>query len=385
MNRVVINLEALQHNLLAIDELIRGYGASWSVVTKAISGHKDILRALFRLGVRSICDTRIDNFLVAEGLADGLNGGLEKWYLRPPRLSKVADVVQHAQISLNSEIGTVEALSREAGKRGLIHKIVAMVELGDLREGMPQGELMPFFAQALSLANIEIVGLGAQVGCVSGLAPTADHLAQLLLYREAIERRFGIKLPVVSAGSTIFLPMLLDNKLPPGLKHFRIGEALYLGTNLITGGQLGMLRDDVVRLEAEIIEIKEKSLIPLGETVESQPFKPLERSDGENSPSQRGLRALISIGQLDTELSGLQPENENIEIAGASSDVAVLNLGPSAGGLKVGDMLRFKTSYSAFVRLLSSKYTPSVVEPSFEKFAASLPPEELVLVPPVLG
>jgi predicted amino acid racemase len=65
--------------------------------------------------------------------------------------------------------------------------------------------------------------------------------------------------------------MLHGGTVPKAVNHFRIGESLFLGTDLINGGSLAGLRDDVVLVEAEIAEIKEKSLVPLCETTEMSP------------------------------------------------------------------------------------------------------------------
>jgi len=386
MNRVVINLEALRDNLQAVDGWLRQYGAAWTVATKALSGHGETLRALIAMGVRSVTDSRLDN-LRAMG---ELSSELERWYLRPPHPSAAAEVVAHSDVSLNTELATLEALSREARAQDRLHSVFPMVELGDLREGIPPAELLDFCSRANALPGLRLAGLGAQLGCVSGLGPTPDHVAQLQLYLELVERKLGIKLPLISAGSTMFLPMLLDGVLPPGVSHWRIGEALYLGSNLVSGGLLPGLNNDVIRLEAEVVEIKKKSLIPLGQVVEGTPFAPLapEHGEGEavraSAAMQRGYRALIAIGQLDTEVSGLEPVDTRQQIAGASSDITVLNIGQDHNGLEVGDTVRFKASYSAFVRLLSARYLPKEVQPPLEDFLRKLPDGGIASVPPVL-
>lgn len=385
MNRVIIDLNALRKNLDVIDPLIRAYGADWSVVTKAISGHPEILQALLAMGVRSFNDTRLDNIELIETLSEsaGLSAEVECWYMRPPHISAASSVVKSARLSLNSELATVIALNNAAQQQGLLHNVVAMVELGDLREGMPPGELLDFCATVDKLPNIHLAGIGGQVGCVSGLAPTPDHVAQLSLYRELIERRLGRSLPVMSGGSSMFLPMLIKGILPKGISHFRIGEALYLGSDLIGGGLLPGFNNDVIRLEAEVIEIKEKSLIPLGQTVEGTPFSPI--SEGDHHGMQRGYRALIAVGQLDTEISGLTPENPNYHISGASSDIAVINIGADPGNLKVGDSLRFKTSYGSFARLMSARYLDKVITPNLDTFLTSLGQDHPFCLDPVVA
>jgi len=265
---------------------------------------------------------------------------------------------------------------------------VIMIELGDLREGILPSGLIKFYQDIFDLPGIQLLGIGAQIGCLGGALPNVDQVAQLLLYRELLELKFGHELPLISAGSSIFLSTLLEEGLPRGMNHYRIGEALFLGTDLVQGGTLKGLRDDVILVEGEIAEIKEKSLVPMGEVGSSQPFELSSGDAGEESgqpvPGQRGYRALITIGQIDTDVAGLTPVNPGHQIAGASSDITVVNLGDDPGGLGIGDTIQFKPSYSAFVRLMNDPYIAKLVTPDLEEFEKMLPRKPRVSVPPTL-
>ena len=76
----------------------------------------------------------------------------------------------------------------------------------------------------------------------------------------------------------------------------------------------------------------------------------------ELAPGQRGWRALVAIGHLDTDIAGLTPVNQAYRISGASSDLTVVNIGDSADGLKVGASLRFIPNYVALLRAMGSQY-----------------------------
>jgi predicted amino acid racemase len=360
MNRLVLDLEALQHNLRALEGMMQRHGASWCVVTKALCGHEQTIRALVLMGVRSVADSRLDNLEALSRVAPEL----EKWYLRLPHLSVIPQVVALSDVSLNSEIEVIRALSDEARRQGRIHRIVIMIELGDLREGILPGSLVPFYRRVFEMPGIEVIGVGAQLGCLAGAVPNVDQLAQLSLYRELLELKYRRRLPIISAGSSNFLDLLQKGGIPRSINHFRIGEALFLGTDLVNGGTLPGLRDDAVRVEGEIAEIKEKSLIPLGETGSTTPFEALEDQDEPQfQPGQRGFRAVLTMGQLDTDVAGLMPVNESHQIAGASSDMTVVNLGENPAGLRVGDNITFRPNYSAFVRLMNDGYIRKDVEP----------------------
>ncbi len=362
MNRLIINLEALRHNLRTVGDIMDAHGASWTVVTKVLCGHTDSLRALQYLGVRSMGDSRLDNLAAIERIISDF----EAWYLRIPDKSSIKRTVQLADVSLNSEIEIIQLLNEEARRQDKIHRIIIMIELGDLREGILPGSLVKFYQDVFDLSNIEVLGIGANIGCLAGAIPNIDQFTQLILYRELLELKFERRLPMISGGSTIVLPMIRDNILPRAINHFRIGEAIFLGTDLVNGGTLRGLRDDVILLETEIAEIKEKGLNPMVETGSVQPFQ--AENGEEATPGSRGHRALVSVGQLDSDIAGLTPVNPNCRIAGASSDITVVNLGDNPEGLRVGDAIKFRVNYSALLRLMSGKYITKEVQPPLDVF-----------------
>jgi predicted amino acid racemase len=375
MNRVLINLQSLNENLKTIGNWMDAHGACWTVVTKVLCGHQETLRALQAMGVRSMGDSRLENLQVIERIAPDF----ESWYLRVPDLTSVTDVARLTDVSLNSEIETIESLNDEARRMGKTHGIVIMIELGDLREGILPGSLIDFYEHVFCLSHIEVKGIGANLGCLAGAVPTVDQFMQLVLYRELLELKFQHPLPLISAGSSAVLPLVLDKQLPKPINHFRIGEAIFLGTDLINGGILPGLRSDAIVLEAEIAEIKKKSLVSLAETTAMTPF--ISEVSEDRAPGQRGYRALVSIGNLDTEISGLTPLNPRYSIAGASSDITVVNIGEDADGLKVGDTIRFRPNYAAFVRLMDGRYVRKEVLPSVAEFERTLQVDAFEVAP----
>lgn len=377
MNRLIINLEVLRHNLTVVNDWMEQHRAGWTLVTKVLCGHVESLKALKALGVRSIADSRLDNL---KTMGD-IKPDFETWYLRVPDLSTIKDVVTLADVSLNSEIEVIEAINKEAKLQNKMHRVIIMIELGDLREGILPGTLTKFYEQVFELSNIEVLGIGANIGCLAGVVPNVDQYMQLILYRELLELKFRRKLPMISAGSTAVLPLVLDGQLPKAINHFRIGEAVFLGTDLINGGTLPGLRDDVMLLEAEIVEIKEKGLVPTAETASVAPFETEIQDDA--SPGQRGYRALLSIGQLDTDISGLTPLDSSHKIAGASSDLTVVNLGDDPAGLKVGDTIKFRVNYSALLHSMAGRYVEKELWPPLSKFGKLVEGEELELKPAV--
>ncbi|MBU1238688.1 alanine racemase, partial [Myxococcota bacterium] len=352
----------------------------WTVVTKVMCGMPEIIDSLIKMGVKSFGDSRVRN--IRRQL--GSKPELEAWYLRVPTLSAVEDIVTHYDVSLNSELQIILKLNEEARLQDRIHHIIIMIEMGDLREGILPGKLIEFYECALNLPNIGVLGIGSNLGCMSGAIPQPDQLVQLALYRELLELKFKKKLPVISGGSSALLPLLMRGEMPREINHFRIGEALFLGTNLIEGGTLPGLRDDMMILEAEICEIKEKVLSPVLETSPGIATfaQPTAGNADEPRVGQRGFRALVDIGHLDSDITGITPLDTSYSIAGASSDISVVNLGPDSMGLKVGDSINFRINYSALLRLMSSPYVKKVFVPSIDEFFAD-PHREQVVLPPL--
>jgi predicted amino acid racemase len=355
------------------------HGADWTLVTKVLCGHTPTLDALQTIGVRSMADSRLDNIRAINRVIDDF----ESWYLRLPHVTAIPEIIRLTDASLNSEVAIIKQLNEEAKKQDKIHRVIVMIELGDLREGVLPGKLTDFYKDIFELSNIEILGIGANLGCLSGAVPSVDQLTQLVLYHELLELKFERKLPLISAGTSATLPILLDGKVPKKINHFRIGDSVYTGVDLLGGGTLPGLRDDAFTLDAEIVEIREKSLVPFGETSTIAPFG-LEMAD-DAGPGQRGYRAVLTMGALDTEVSGLTPLDPSHKIAGVSSDVMVINIGEERGSLKIGDSIKFRPNYAALLRLMASKYIDKKVVPTVEELGENMDDDDEVNVLPVFG
>ncbi len=356
MNRLTVNLEALRHNYTVVADQVRAHGASLTMVTKALCGHEQLVQALEAFGVSSMGDSRIENLRAIRNSAPSV----ESWYLRPPHASALHKLLPLCDVSLNSELETIREIDAECGRSGMTHRIVLMVELGDLREGVLPGRLLSTAARILRMPNIQLAGLGANLGCMTGAIPMSEELSQLAMYHELLELKYDVSIPYVSAGTSASLSLLQDGTLPKAINHFRVGEAILLGTDPVSGEALPGLRTDTVSFEAEVVEVKEKRLVPLGETGNT-PFDSVEGDEEEAEIGQRGYRAIVTVGHVDTDIQGLIPLSPEHAIAGASSDVAVVNLGPDDGGVCVGETLAFRPAYSAFVRLMNNPYTAKVV------------------------
>jgi predicted amino acid racemase len=255
---------------------------------------------------------------------------------------------------MNTEFETIKLLSDEAQKQHKVHKIIIMIELGELREGIMRDDLIDFYSSVFKLKNIEVVGIGTNLSCLYGVLPSHDKLIQLSLFKQLIEAKFSTKIDYVSGGSSVTIPLIFQNLLPKGINHFRVGESLFLGTDVYNNTRLKKMETDVFKLSAEIIELIEKPKLPdgeLGTNMEGHTTTFDKELSGETS-----YRAIIDIGLLDVDDRHIIPIDRKCFIVGGSSDMFVIDLSENKKNYKVGDLLEFKLDYMGILRILNSKY-----------------------------
>jgi len=257
-------------------------------------------------------------------------------------------------VSLQTDIESLKLLSAEARKQGKTHKVIVMVEMGDLREGVMGERLVDFYEEAFELPMLDFIGLGTNLNCLHGVMPSQDKLIQLSLYKQIIELKFKRKIPWISGGTSVTIPLLMQKRIPPGVNHFRIGETLFFGADLFSDALIPGMRDDVFSLEAEIIELSEKPSLPTGELGFNPRGELLELDESKFGKSS--YRAIIDIGVLDTDPKYLIMPGADMEVLGSSSDMIVIDLGLNPRGLKVGDTLEFALKYMGALSLMNSNY-----------------------------
>ncbi|TVR28175.1 MAG: alanine/ornithine racemase family PLP-dependent enzyme [Balneolaceae bacterium] len=340
----------LRHNFEFLDKLFKENNVKWGITTKLLCGSKGFLEEVINLGIGEVHDSRISNLQAIKEI----DPDTITIYIKPPPKDAIPDVIRYADISLNTELSTLHELSDEAMRQDRVHKVIIMIEMGDLREGVMREDLLNFYEKVFQLPGIEVVGLGTNLNCLHGVMPDGDKLIQLALYKQIIELRFKKEIPLVSGGTTVTIPLLLRNQLPLGVNHFRVGEALFFGKNLFTNGLIEGMSDQVMELYTQIIEISEKPLVPMGELGVNPQGKTTQIAEGDYG--RTSYRAIIDIGVLDIQPDYLIPVNEKIKILDASSDMLILDVGTNPEDYKVGDMIRFKLKYMGALGLMSSDY-----------------------------
>jgi len=347
---IKLHKRKLQHNFHFLDSLFTRHNIEWGVVSKLLCGNEKYLKLLLDLGIREIHDSRISNLKVIKEI----DPTVQTVYIKPPAKRIIKSLVKYADMSFNTEYPTIQLISEEAGRQNKIHKIIIMIEMGDLREGVLGEHLIDFYSSIFNLPNIEIIGLGTNLNCLNGVMPTHDKMIQLCLYEQLIEAKFNKKIKWVSGGSSVTLPLLFKKLVPKGINHFRVGETLYNGKDLLTGKTIKGMKTDVFMLYAEIIELTKKPKVPVGEIGTNVAGETPLIDPGDYG--KHSYRAIIDIGLLDINTEHIKPVNKGIEIIGASSDMIVLDLGTRKSAWKVGDLLAFRPGYMGILSLLNSDY-----------------------------
>ncbi|MBB6328578.1 putative amino acid racemase [Algoriphagus iocasae] len=355
MAYLTLNKTKLKTNFEFLKNLFEEKNISWGVVSKLLCGNRMFLQELINLGVREIHDSRISNLAMVKKI----NPEVQTVYIKPVSKRNVGKMVEFADVSLNSELNTIHWISEEAVLQNKKHKIIIMVETGDLREGVMGEHLVEFYSQIFQLPNIEVIGLGTNLNCLNGVMPSTDKLIQLSLYKQIIELKFNKKIPWVSAGTSVTIPLMFTHQLPLGINHFRVGETLYFGVDLFEEKIIEGMHGDVFEFHAEIIEMQEKPMLPVG-NLAANPQGEVAEIDSELY-GQSSFRAILDIGLLDVDPKYLIPKDQNFEILGASSDMIIINLGKNPENYKVGDTLNFELKYMGALGLLNSDYVDKKV------------------------
>jgi len=348
--RLSVDLKKFRHNGEKLCEMAAKAGITdIAFVTKSFCALPEMVAALEDLPNPYLADSRIEN------LAAYPPTKKQKILLRLPMLSQCEKVVKYADISFCSQPEILAALDREAGRQGKEHKVVLMVDMGDLREGVffrDEEGILALGRQALEAENLLFHGMAFNVTCYGSVIPTQQTLSDFRAIVERVEAAIGRPLDFVSCGNSSSV-YLLDKADFTGYNNLRLGESLLLGRETAYCHDLPDLYQDVLTMEAEVVEVRQKPSYPIGKIGVNAFGQTVEYIDrGER------LRAIAAVGQQDADYAGFTPVDDGVEVVGASSDHLLLDV--TDHPVKVGDILRFRVDYSAALRAFTSPYVKKV-------------------------
>jgi len=367
--RLTIDLGLVERNTRAVAALAGARGMALTGVVKGLGGHVRTAAAMARGGCASLASSRLEQL---EGLRRAMEElgpegcpALPLGLLRVPAPSELAAVARLADWSLASDGEALRLLNErvlEARREARPHGVVLMLDVGDLREGwFDDDELL---AEALrverELPGLRLRGIGTNVGCYGSVLPTPVNLGRLVDLARRIEDALGRRLEVVSGGATSSLPLLASGAMPAGITELRVGEAILCARDLpeYYRAPLPGVQPGVVTLEAEVIEMRRKPSVPVGERfIDAFGRRPEYEDRGER------LRLLLAVGKRDVgDPSFLSPRDPRVHVIGGSSDHLICEVDEPAGDLRYGSVLAFDLFYGAMLFLSDADPYVGVVE-----------------------
>lgn len=340
--RIEVDLFKIRHNTQTLVKRLGLRGVGVTGVTKAVCGHPAIAQAMLDGGATALADSRISN--VQRLRSTGLTVPIT--LIRTPMLSQADEVVQFCEASYNTEILVISALAAAAIRNGSIHGIILMVEMGDRRDGIIPEKLAEIAQQVRQMPGVTLKGIGANFACLNGRAPTASQMVALSELANEIERGDGPSHRIVSGGGSANLPWAFGGHATGRVNDLRLGEAILMGVEPLSGDRIGRMHTDAFTLVAEVIETGAKPapfpIALIDPTTERLRIKP---ADG--APA----RMILAIGHQDTGILGLSVPAGNVLI-GATSDHLVV--GTNLFPLPVGSELKLQMNYNALMHAMAA-------------------------------
>lgn len=342
---LTIDTEKLAHNTKEVIKLCERKNITAMAVTKLFQGNPKITQLMVDAGIKCIGDARIQNLIRLKDIK------AEKVLIRLPMLNEIDLLVEYADISLNSEIETVRAISEYCTEHNKTHKVVLMVDMGDRREGVNEEDLLETAKVMAEFEGVELVGIGVNYGCFGGVIPSKESMTDFMNYAKEIQESLNLKFTHITGGSSLHLHMIWEDILPEGVTHLRIGQSINLGVEDKYGKVIDGLYGDVYRLHAQVIEKKTKPSVPKGQIgIDAFGKVPVFEDKGNID------RLILGIGRQDVILDGLTANDSNIKIIGASSDHMILDITDSKKEYHIGDIISFDMNYSSLLSVFNSEY-----------------------------
>ena len=341
--RIEISLSKIQENARILCDFYGQKGISLMGVSKAVLGEPAIARAMTAGGVQFIADSRIEN--IQRMRRAEITARLVLLRTAP---SQAEAIVNSADISLNTELKTLEKLSYYAKAQGKIHQVIIMVELGDLREGVLPCDLVQFVRKALSLSHIQVAGIGCNLACYGGVQPNHRNMSMLSELVNIVQSELGIRLPIVSGGNSANYEWANSGQEIGEINNLRIGESILLGCETVNRQPIRGLHTRAFQMVAEVIESKRKVSLPFGE-IGPNAFGDIPRF------ADRGVRSrsIIALGRQDVLTAGLKSK-PSLEILGSSSDHIILD--SENCPLQTGDEVNFGLDYGGLLSAMTSPF-----------------------------
>ena len=327
---VTIDLDALSENIQHTYDLCKEKNIELAVVAKSICADSRILKVIEESPAKVIADSRLDNFYC-------MDTKMQRLLIRPSSLADAEAAAMYADISIQSSLPTVMEIEKAAEKHGIIHDILILIDLGDLRDGIYHSDrrlIMEMAEYVHKSKFLRLAGIAANYNCFSHFLPDDDNMNVMIEIYHSLESLYDVEKPIVSCGNSSAVRLLTENKydIPPEINQYRMGEAIVLGRDPSDNTLIPGYRYDVFTLEAALIEVYEKPV------------------DGKIM-----RRGVVSIGKQDLYTDHILPIDKRVKVLGACSDECVIDLS-DAEEYKAGDFVKFRLEYDALMTLFAGNF-----------------------------
>lgn len=356
-----INLDAIQTNAKVLCDICNSNGISVAGVIKFSDCDLKIAKAYSDGGCAQLAVSRAKHLQALKKAYPNK----ETLLTRAPTRGDLEATARFADLTLLADTDILKALNEEAGKWNTRPGIILMLDVGDLREGVDNiPDLLGLAELCESLPNLHLRGVGTNHACMNGVLPSYENLSFLIEGAEAIENAIGRKLDIISGGSSINLLLLKDgiSKMPKRINHLRLGGSIANPMNIrvVRGITFDGMREDSVRLTAEIIDIHEKNSAPKNST-KNWAGQTIVRED-----KGRRIRAILAVGSQDIgDSTILAPLDPSLEVVGCSSDHTIVDVTDSDKEWKSGDTMTFQVRYGNMLYAFSGEHV--TIEYYFDK------------------
>ena len=342
---IEIDLKKIYHNAKTINLKCNDKNISVSGIIKGTNGLLKIAKEFEKAGHSHIGSSRIRE-LIPVSLSEIK---IPTMLIRFPMINEIENLVKYIDISLNSELETIMKIEEECLKQNKKHKVILMLDLGDLREGYFLDDNI--IETALYIENnfkfVTLYGIGANLSCYGSVIPTVNNLNRLCDVAAKIESLINRPLEIISGGATSTLPLVFNDTIPKKINNLRIGEGILLAIDLeeFWGIDMSNMYKDAIIIKCEIIEIKIKPSYPIGKLfIDAFGNKPNYIDLGNHK------RALLAIGKKDIgDHNKLAPLDNNIKIIGSSSDHLIIDIENTTKHYNIGDIISFRMYYPAML------------------------------------
>lgn len=334
---VSVDLQKLTNNILHSYELCKKKSIDLAVVVKSICADEKIMEAVEKTPVTTIADSRLENF-------ERIRTAKRKFLIRPIAPFEAADLVRLCDLSLQSELTSIQSIEAAAEAAGTTHDILLLIDMGDMRDGLfytAEDEILETARYIHASRFLRLAGVATNYNCLMGYLADAENMQRFIDVHHKIgeEELYDVPRPIVSGGASSSVAFLTgrDKGLPDEINQFRMGEAIMLGRDPSDNTFIDGYETDVFTLRAPLMEVQ---------------VKPVGKEGDETVLMRRGI---INVGKQDMQLEHLIPRDPRLHVLGGCSDECVLEM-DNAPGYIVGDMVNFDLEYGALMTAFAGSF-----------------------------